>query len=68
MSLHVSHNFNPGMTLFAFPVAIQDDWKQASINDKVASNRILMFAPLFYQNWIWVMLIQGKRKFLSEKP
>ena len=44
MSLHVSHNFNPGMTLFAFPVAIQDDWKQASINDKVASNRILMFA------------------------
>ena len=44
MSLHVSHNFNPGMTLFAFPVAIQDDWKQASINDKVASDRILMFA------------------------
>ena len=44
MSLHVSHNFNSGMILFAFPVAIQDDWKQASINDKVASNRILMFA------------------------
>ena len=35
MSLHVSHNFNPGMT-FAFPVTVQDDWKQANINDRLS--------------------------------
>ena len=35
MSLHVSHNFNPGMT-FAFPVTVQDDWKQVNINDKLS--------------------------------
>ena len=35
MSLHVSHNFNPGMA-FAFPVTVQDDWKQVNINDKLS--------------------------------
>ena len=26
------------------------------------------FSPLLYQKWIWVMLIQERRKFLFEKP
>ena len=25
---------------------------------------IIAFSPLFYQKWIWVVLKQGKRKFL----
>ena len=29
---------------------------------------IITFSPLFYQKWIWVMLILGKRKFLFEQP
>ena len=35
MSLHVSHNFNPGTT-FDFPVTVQDDWKHANINDRLS--------------------------------
>ena len=35
---------------------------------KTIWREIIAFSSLFYQKWIWVMLIQGKRKFLFEQP
>ena len=39
-----------------------------STSEKTIWREIIAFSSLCYQKWIWIMLIQGKRKFLFELP
>ena len=44
-------------------------WRKVfSTSKKTIWREIIALSSLFYQKWIWVMLIQGKRKFLFEQP